>query len=118
MSVELWAPPNVTPGSVRAKVDEWRRKNPTKPPYERFLQDYISSQWPVLWHLKRKFILDLNCTEPIEESSDNEMEVCAICRCSLSGGTEVLSCLHSFHTMCIHRWLQRASTCPMCRAEI
>ena len=59
MSVELWAPPNLSRGCVRAKVEEWRRKNPNTPPYERFLQDYISSQWPVLWHLKRKFILDL-----------------------------------------------------------
>ena len=117
MNVELWAPPNLSQGCVRAKVEEWRRKNPSKPPYERFLQDYISSQWPVLWHLKRKFILDLNCSVEQEDSSE-EYDVCSICHCSLNEGVESMACGHVFHTMCIHRWLRRASTCPNCRAEI
>lgn len=45
-------------------MDEWTAKHPNMPPYERFLQDYISSHWPILWHMKRKFILDLSI--PVE----------------------------------------------------
>lgn len=118
MSVELWAPPNLSRGCVRAKVEEWRRKNPNTPPYERFLQDYISSQWPVLWHLKRKFILDLNSDDSSGESEDPSEDMCSICRCVLGLGTESMTCGHRFHTMCIHRWMQRADTCPVCRASL
>lgn len=116
MSIEIWAPPNLSKACVREKVDEWIRANPNIPPYERFLQDYISSQWPVLWHLKTKFIINLNTTT--EPDTDQLLEKCPICQCALYFGTEQVQCGHIFHTMCIHRWLQRASTCPMCRAEL
>jgi hypothetical protein len=116
MSIELWAPPNLSKCCLREKVEEWRRKNPNTPPYERFIQDYISSQWPVLWHLKRKFILDLNsCSDDEEETPD---DLCSICRCELGLGTESMQCGHRFHTMCIHRWMQRSETCPVCRASL
>ena len=118
MEVVLWAPPNLSRGCIRAKVDEWKRKNPNTPPYERFLQDYISSQWPVLWHLKRKFVLNLDSVDDGTDSEDPSEDVCSICRCTLGLGTETMACNHRFHTMCIHRWIQRSSTCPVCRASL
>lgn len=115
MEVVLWAPPNISRACVREKVNEWKRKNPNLPPYERFLQDYISSLWPVLWHLKRKFVLDMSPgAEDVDE--DPSEDVCPICRCVLGLGTETMTCNHRFHTMCIHRWMQRSETCPVCRA--
>ena len=117
MVLELWAPPNLTTQCVREKVDEWIVKHPNTPPRERFLQEYISSCWPVLWHLKTKFVIDLDSeSEPVSESETVSM--CPICHCALNFGTERLACNHQFHTMCIHRWLQRASTCPLCRANL
>jgi hypothetical protein len=118
MEVVLWAPPNLSRGCVREKVNEWRQKNPNTPPYERFLQDYISSHWPVFWHLKRKFVLDLSQEGSSDDPDDPDEEVCSICRCSLGLGTETMNCNHRFHTMCIHRWMQRSGTCPMCRASL
>ena len=115
MQVVLWAPPNISRACVREKVNEWKRKNPNLSPYERFLQDYISSLWPVLWHLKRKFVLDLAPgAEDVEE--DVSDDICPICQCVLGFGTETMNCSHRFHTMCIHRWMQRSETCPICRA--
>lgn len=117
MAIEIWAPPNLTTQCIREKVDEWIVQHPNTPPFERFLQEHISSHWPVLWHLKTKFILHLDSdTEP--ETSAEPVELCSICRCDLNFGTETLTCSHKFHTMCIHRWLQRSSTCPVCRADL
>ncbi|URE35342.1 hypothetical protein MUK42_36774 [Musa troglodytarum] len=28
------------------------------------------------------------------------------------------ACSHAFHVDCIDQWLVRATTCPMCRAEV
>lgn len=116
MNVEIWAPPNLSKNCIRDKVKEWMRLHPNTPPYQRFLQDYISSQWPILWHLKTKFILSLD--SEIESENAVEEDICSICHCHLNLGIETLDCGHAFHTMCIHRWLQRANTCPNCRAEL
>ena len=42
-------------------------------------------------------------------------ETCAICLEALSGALE-LPCEHRFHSACIGKWLERAHTCPTCRA--
>lgn len=116
MQVEIWGPPNVSIVCIREKVDEWCLKHPNMPPYERFLQDYVSSQWPLLWHMKRKFVLDLSV--PVESILEPASETCSICQNSLDYGSETFACGHIFHTMCIHRWLQRSTTCPLCRCQL
>jgi len=116
MSLELWAPPNIDKSCLHDKIEEWQRLHPNTHPYARFIQDYIDSCWPVLWHLKRKFVLHLDRDFDDEDLVPELM--CAICRNDLGLGSETMSCGHLFHTMCIHRWLQRQTTCPLCRASL
>lgn len=121
--MSVWAPPEVCLESLCNKVNEWMRLNPSKPPYERFIQDYVSSQWPVMWHLKIEYKVLVDKHERIAMSDEtetitDERPLCAICHNELCGSVEHLACRHAFHTMCIHTWLRRADTCPMCRAPI
>ena len=128
--LSVWAPPDVSIHSLHSKVNEWMRLNPTKPPYERFIQDYISSQWPIMWHLKTEHKVTINKDEryAIAETTaaettaagqvSMESEVCAICHNELGMDAFALSCRHAYHTMCIHTWLRRSQTCPMCRAPV
>jgi hypothetical protein len=116
----VWAPSNVGQSEVTIKINEWMRCHPTKPPYERFIQDHISSEWPVMWHLKSPFYISIDRKERKvveEENKENirEEEICPICHNSLGVATETLTCRHSFHATCLHQWLRRSSTCPMCR---
>ena len=46
------------------------------------------------------------------------MEGVECCICLDSGCTHVTRCSHTFHLQCIHDWLQYASRCPMCMANI
>ncbi|BES89021.1 Zinc finger, C3HHypothetical protein type (RING finger) [Nesidiocoris tenuis] len=45
---------------------------------------------------------------------------CSICLEDIKRGSKakVLSCDHLFHSPCIITWLQRRSTCPVCRANL
>lgn len=118
--IELWAPPHLDTQDVATAMNKWMTQHPDRIPFQRNLQDHVSSMWPVLWHLKTKFIIQLNtntrrATAPTTQTQHNK---CAICYNSLESGTEVLPCTHVFHTMCIHKWLQRSDTCPLCRANI
>lgn len=122
MEVRIWAPPHVTPHSVSIKLNEWMRKHPSKPPFVCFLQDYVSSAWPILWHLATpvEFVVDVErrTVSPVC-SSGVDSELCSICHGVLDCGTEQLvGCAHVFHTMCIHRWLRYCNTCPLCRRTI
>jgi len=128
----VWAPPDISPQSLHSKVNEWMRLNPTKPPYERFIQDYISSQWPIMWHLKTEHKVTINREERYavpttvptavptaqESTAQESTEICAICHNVLGTDAFALSCRHAYHTMCIHTWLRRSQTCPMCRATV
>ena len=120
--LSVWAPPNVSHTCLCGKVNEWMRLNPTKPPYERFIQDYISSQWLGWWHLKIEFKVTINKQERLsipetEPASSDNVELCSICYNTLDGlTTSSLPCGHAYHTMCIHTWFRRSQTCPMCRA--
>lgn len=123
--LSVWAPPDISPQSLHSKVNEWMRLNPTKPPYERFIQDYISSQWPIMWHLKTEHKVTINKeeryavpTEAVATEADICAEICAICHNVLGMDAFALSCRHAYHTMCIHTWLRRSQTCPMCRAAV
>lgn len=43
---------------------------------------------------------------------------CSICQGTLPDCTFcVLSCGHCFHAVCIHKWLERSSSCPGCRSH-
>ncbi|XP_020180577.1 E3 ubiquitin-protein ligase Os06g0535400-like [Aegilops tauschii subsp. strangulata] len=48
-------------------------------------------------------------------------KVCAICLGELAAGekcSEVPACRHVFHRRCIALWLEKKSTCPLCRETI
>ena len=117
-SVQLWAPPHLSPSTIAQKVEEWMRANPTRPSFTRFLQDHLDSTWPSLWHLKTPFTIVLHQDSASGVDIQTDEPICAICHSVLQGGTEKMTCNHDFHTMCIHRWLQYSSTCPVCRAEL
>ena len=118
----VWAPSNVGYSQVNNKINNWMRCHPTKPPYERFIQDHLSSTWPILWHLKSPFYVSIDrlARKVVEEErvENKEEEICPICHNALGLGIETLTCRHVFHTTCLHQWLQRSSTCPMCRHVI
>ena len=122
MEIELWVPPHISDESIVLKANEWMVKYPSMPPYTRFIQDYISSAWPIMWHLKTKNIIIITdrmaSVRVLEESIEREPDICPICHNILSYGQETLRCAHTFHTMCIHRWLRCADTCPVCRTKV
>ena len=124
MLFDILVPAHICPEEVASKLNIWLEKS-DGPIREHIVQDYISSVWPLMWHLKVSCTFEiLNRSVEVAESSTLPLknstisEVCAICHNGLTGGVELLKCSHAFHTMCIHRWLQNASTCPMCRAEL
>lgn len=46
---------------------------------------------------------------------------CAVCIATVKEGEMVRQlpmCKHVFHLMCIDKWLELHSTCPMCRADV
>ena len=54
-------------------------------------------------------------------SAISQSSQCAICQCDFAPGEElkVLPCSghHAFHTACIQTWLNKQSSCPLCRNE-
>lgn len=47
-----------------------------------------------------------------------EDTTCSICQESLTEGTQITACRHTFHTSCISEWFSLSPRCPMCRADI
>lgn len=43
---------------------------------------------------------------------------CPICFENVSTGERKLGCNHVFHAACISKWLEKAHTCPVCRAAV
>lgn len=45
---------------------------------------------------------------------------CSICKDDFAASQEIikLDCRHSYHAGCLESWLQRNSTCPMCRQSV
>lgn len=50
---------------------------------------------------------------------ENEVFFCAICQDLVNVGEtgKELPCMHNYHADCIHSWLARRNTCPICRFE-
>lgn len=54
----------------------------------------------------------------ISPVTDTSME-CTICTDAIaSARATTLVCGHIFHQACIGKWLERANTCPLCRADV
>uniref|UniRef100_A0A0E0JQF3 RING-type domain-containing protein n=1 Tax=Oryza punctata TaxID=4537 RepID=A0A0E0JQF3_ORYPU len=66
-------------------------------------------------------ILDVAATEA---RGDDDVALCAICKGRLvvaDGGQQcrrLRPCGHVYHAECIGLWLQRGTTCPVCRAVV
>ena len=43
---------------------------------------------------------------------------CPICLDAMTDNSIRLRCTHEYHTACIHAWMARERTCPMCRDPI
>ena len=43
---------------------------------------------------------------------------CVICLCKKNrNNLTILSCNHSFHTICLHEWFKKDFLCPLCMKE-
>jgi E3 ubiquitin-protein ligase ATL6/9/15/31/42/55 len=53
------------------------------------------------------------------EHLDSELKKCAICLSEFEDGEEIkfLLCTHRFHSNCIDPWLEKHSTCPICKKD-
>ncbi|CAI9755762.1 unnamed protein product [Fraxinus pennsylvanica] len=63
---------------------------------------------------------DQAMAEKLEEEDDLELD-CVVCLNRVSPGEKykiLPTCKHGFHVDCIDAWLQRHSTCPLCRCPI
>ena len=122
MSLQIWGPPHVDVSEIVDKINDWIETHPDHPIRSDLLQDLISSQWPMMWHLKVEFQINIDKrlakSQLKENSAGQSFNICSICHNELRGGIETLACSHIFHTMCIHRWIQTSATCPMCRTNI
>ena len=55
---------------------------------------------------------------------DVSNDMCSICmngiplRASFNGCYQIRGCGHMFHADCLKEWMQRSSTCPICRGPI
>lgn len=48
--------------------------------------------------------------------SKKRHEICSICIDEIKETTSILDCGHGYHLKCLDKWLEYASTCPICRA--
>jgi len=120
MEIEIWAPPTISTDLIADKLNEWMRVHPSKPPFQRLLQEHVSSEWPIFWHLKiaHTVLLDKITRKclAVDEEVAMDAEICSICHSPLLSGTESLECSHVFHTMCLYQWFRHGkNTCPLCR---
>ena len=47
-----------------------------------------------------------------------ENPMCSICLTDITLNEKKLSCKHKYHERCINKWLEKKSTCPICRKEV
>lgn len=50
---------------------------------------------------------------------DPELKKCCVCLEEFEDGIDVrfLTCLHRFHKNCVDQWLEKNTTCPICKAD-
>lgn len=50
----------------------------------------------------------------------DKLQRCAVCQSKFKLGQTIktLPCLHSYHSVCIDKWLSTNKTCPVCQARI
>jgi hypothetical protein len=61
---------------------------------------------------------DSGTGESLEVSPKKDLPTCTICFDTLSKETTTLKCKHVFDTLCIDKWFEQKSTCPICRAVV
>lgn len=51
---------------------------------------------------------------------NSEDKLCSICMCDYDEGEELLmlDCSHRYHIECISKWLEKKTTCPICKRDI
>jgi len=55
--------------------------------------------------------------EHLQQTTPPDDWLCAICLDENSDGAVVSLCRHTFHRVCILKWLQKSSRCPLCRGK-
>lgn len=60
---------------------------------------------------------NLCCLHKRQDTSMTEVENCTICYEDQNNPTK-MKCNHSFCKVCIDKWLEKHSTCPICRAVV
>ncbi len=60
----------------------------------------------------------LKITTEDMESTSSDQRLCAVCLAFINKPekTSTLPCNHTYHSQCIAEWLERSTTCPLCRA--
>lgn len=55
-----------------------------------------------------------------KKTEGQEIEECNICMTDYEDGDsqKILPCFHTFHCLCIDKWIKKNATCPICRVEV
>lgn len=92
----------------------------------------ISPYDTVVSHIKTKTLVPVNLCEALKTVdtyvadgwTGNFLELdrtgeCSVCQECLNTSVSIkLSCSHCFHTKCLKQWLEKTSTCPLCRGNV
>jgi hypothetical protein len=85
--------------------------------YKSVIQDSINSLYPSsIPHCLATFHIVDHEIVSIEEREVPPKNECPICR--EEGVLHKTPCNHHFHQSCLHEWLRRNNTCPLCRTVI
>lgn len=65
-------------------------------------------------------MVECNTDSPVERPLSKEDAECCVCLCAYEDRAELreLPCRHHFHCVCIDKWLQINSTCPLCKFDV
>ena len=77
----------------------------------------IYKEW-LMFQKRRQFLNGLgNLEDASEEQLDDLQDVCSICFSEIHEG-KLLQCSHIFHYICLRRWFQVRSSCPVCNNDV
>ena len=69
--------------------------------------------------IRREGLDESEISNAIERTLFTDSSICCICLAQHdTRGSVTLGCCHCFHRVCISQWLERSSTCPVCRASV